>query len=127
MEKRIINFTANGQQLTIAPDHFASDTVSYIEAHFALDESWNGYDSIRAIWTNGHETITTVLNGGVCVVPSEVLTRRSKVTVNLVASLSVNGVLTDRLTSYPVEALNICKKALIEGTETAPLTPLSNS
>lgn len=81
MEKSIITFSANEQNLqkTGGIGCYASDTVSYIEAHFALGENWSGYDSIRAVWFNDYKTLVTVLNpNGICIVPHEVLTNRGK-------------------------------------------------
>jgi hypothetical protein len=124
MNKRIITFKANEQNLiNTTPQGFATDTVSYIEAIFELGENWDGYDTIKAIWTNGYQTIATLLNDGRCIVPSEVLTRRATVQVNLVGTITENETITDRITTAPVEALTECRKALVEGTETAPITP----
>lgn len=125
MDKNIITFQANEQELiNTTPEVFASDTVSYIEARFELGQNWSGFDSVRAIWSNGYERISTVLDSlGVCIVPTEVLSRRADVLMNLVGSISDNGELTDRLTTFPVIALRVTKKAMVEGTETAPITP----
>lgn len=124
MNKRIITFKANEQNLiNTTPQGFATDTVSYIEAVFELGENWTGYDTIKAIWTNGYQTTATLLNDGRCIVPSEVLTRRATVQVNLVGTITENGTITDRITTAPVEALTECRKALVKGTETAPITP----
>lgn len=124
MNKRIITFKANEQNLiNTTPQGFATDTVSYIEAVFELGENWTGYDTIKAIWTNGYQAIATLLNDGRCIVPSEVLTRRATVQVNLVGTITENGTITDRITTAPVEALTECRKALVKGTETTPITP----
>ena len=126
MEKSIITFSANEQNLqkTGGIGCYASDTVSYIEAHFALGENWNGYDSIRAVWFNDYKTISTVLDSdGVCIVPHEVLVNRGKVMVNLVGSVLVSDELSDRLTTFPCEALKVSAKAKISGSETAAVTP----
>jgi hypothetical protein len=127
MEKQIITFSANEQNLTKTGGVgcYASNTVAYIEAHFDLGDNWSGFDSVRAVWTNEHlACISTVLDSlGKCRVPTEVLVRKSKVTVNLVGSISENGVLTDRLTSYPIVALVVDANAKICGTETAEITP----
>lgn len=125
MNKAIIFFEANEQCLTrTGTECFASDTVSYIEANFNLGENWSGFDSVRAVWSNGWETISTVLDSdGKAIVPTEVLTRRAKVRVNLVGSIASGNELTDRLTTFPIDALDITKKALVDGTETAPITP----
>ena len=126
MDKSIITFSANEQNLQKAGGIgcYASDTVSYIEAHFALGENWSGYDSIRAVWFNDYKTISTVLNpNGVCIVPHEVLVNRGKVMVNLVGSVLVSDELSDRLTTFPCEALKVSAKAKISGSETAAVTP----
>ena len=126
LEKSIITFSANEQNLqkTGGIGCYASDTVSYIEAHFALGENWSGYDSIRAVWFNDYKTISTVLDSdGVCIVPHEVLTSRGKVMVNLVGSVLVSDELSDRLTTFPCEALKVSAKAKISGSETAAVTP----
>lgn len=126
MEKSIITFSANEQNLqkTGGIGCYASDTVSYIEARFALGENWSGYDSIRAVWFNDYKTISTVLDSdGVCIVPHEVLVNRGKVMVNLVGSVLVSDELTDRLTTFPCEALKVSAKAKISGSETAAVTP----
>ena len=125
MNKAIIYFEANEQCLKrTGTECFASDTVSYIEADFNLGENWSGFDSVRAVWSNGWETVSTVLDSdGKTIVPTEVLTRRAKVRVNLVGSIANGNELTDRLTTFPIEALDITKKALVDGSETTPITP----
>lgn len=125
MDKTIVNFKAEGQKLTVeTPGDFAIHTVNYIEAHFELGSNWDGFDSVRAIWTNKVATIATVLTSeGVCVVPWEVLNKRYPVRVNLVGSIVVNEALTDRLTTEQIVAFNLPKNALISGTETADITP----
>lgn len=124
MNKKNIYFKADEQLLTsITPNCFASDTVAYIEAHFDLGENWSGFDSVRAVWTNGAAVISSVLYDGVCIVPWEVLTKRAEVKVNLVGSNVENDELIDRLTTCQVPALNIKCKALIEGSNTATPTP----
>jgi len=126
MEKRILEFTANEQILikTSGIAHYASDVVSYVEAHFALGDNWSGFDSVRAVWFTDFKSIATVLDSeGVCLVPFEVLDRKGIVRVNLVGSISEGDVLTDRLTTYPICALEVDKKAKVNGENTAPITP----
>ena len=128
MEKQIITFSANEQRLikTGGIECYASNIVSYIEAHFDLGANWSGYDSVRAVWSNDNNmsVISTVLDAdGVCVVPFEVLKTKGVVKVNLVGSISVSDVLTDRLTTFPCEAVKVTAKAKIEGSETQPITP----
>ena len=45
------------------------------------------------------------------------------VKVNLVGSISVSDVLTDRLTTFPCEAVKVTAKAKTDGSETQPITP----
>ena len=127
MNKQTIKFTANEQSLVRngGECHYSSNKVSYIEAVFDLGTNWDGFDSVRAIWfTDFVKGIATVLDAdGTCIVPSEVLKRKCKVSVNLVGSIVENGVLTDRLTSYPITALVVDANAKVEGTETAEITP----
>ena len=125
MDRQILNFTANEQILTVSnPIRISTNKVNYIEAHFSLGDNWSGYDSVRAVWFNDYQTISTVLNSeGVCRVPFEVLKRKGKVKVDLVGSISDGDVLTDRLTSYPVVAVIVDCIAPITGAETSPITP----
>ena len=127
MDKQIITFSANEQTLrkTGGLDIYASKTVSYIEAHFDLGQNWSGYDSVEAVWWNDYvRPVRTVLDTeGVCIVPTEVLMRKSVVFVNLVGVIAEDDVLTDRLTTHPITALtNKFNAQLGEGT-TTPLTP----
>ena len=127
MEKTIITFSANEQKLqkTGGVDCYASNTVAYIEARFDLGENWNGYDSVRAVWWNDYsKTVAIVLDSdGTCIVPYEVLTRKSVVKVNLVGSISENDVLTDRLTTCPVTAVVVKCNAKVAGANSTPITP----
>lgn len=127
MDKQIITFSANQQHLhkTGGLDIYASKTVSYIEAHFDLGQNWSGYDSVEAVWWNDYvRPVRTVLDTeGVCIVPTEVLLRKSVVYVNLVGVIASGNTLTDRLTTHPITALtNKFNAQLGEGT-TTPLTP----
>lgn len=123
MNKQTINFAVNEQELTLISGVFeyASDTVDYIEAQFDLGDNWE-FDIIKAVWKSGSQQIATLLNGGVCIVPTEVLTEVGKVSVNLVGS-DVEEVVVDRLTTNPIVALLVTKKALLDGNETTELTP----
>lgn len=124
MESINISFSANGQQLTGGGLYCASNTVHYIIAEFNLGDGWQGFDSVRAVWSNDFKCISTVLDpSGSCTVPHEVLERRGKVSVNLVGSVLEDDELTDRLTTYPVLAITVDANAKICGTETAEVTP----
>ena len=125
MNAQILTFSANEQTLikTGGIDDFASNTVRYAKATFTLGTNWTGFDSVRAVWKTACYTISTVLDANhSCDVPPEVLSYKAKVYVNLVGSISENGVLTDRLTTFPVLAMHIKSNAPVEGTETAPIT-----
>ena len=60
---------------------------------------------------------------GKCIVPAEVLARTGNVKVNLVGSIASGGVLTDRLTTYPILAVIVDANARVEGDEAKPVTP----
>lgn len=122
MNKQTITFTASEQTLTKTGgiEHYASNTVSYVQAIFDLGENWAGFDSVRAVFKTPYKTKPAVLDhSGRCLVPFEVLKYKCKVFVNLVGSISEEGVLTDRLTSYPIEALTIDANASVDNSETA--------
>lgn len=126
MDKQIIQFRADEQTLIklTGEDLFASNIVSYIDAEFDLGTNWDDFDAIRAVWASNARTIAMVLDTeGKCSVPAEMMQFPSRVLVNLVGSKVVNGVLQDRLTSYPVLAFTIDKDARLIGTETPELTP----
>ena len=127
MNKQSISFKADEQKLTKTGgiEHYASNIVAYIEATFDLGANWNGYDSVRAVWSNDYLTdISTVLdNNGKCIVPTEVLTDTGNVTVNLVGSIADGDTLTDRLTTYPCKAVIVDADAKVEGEETESITP----
>lgn len=127
MEKQIITFEANQQCLrkTGGLDIYASKTVSYIEAHFDLGQNWSGFDSVEAVWWNDYvRPVRTVLDTeGVCVVPPEVLMRKSVVYVNLVGVIASGNTLTDRLTTVPITALTVKFNAQLGEGTTTPLTP----
>lgn len=127
MNKQSISFKADEQKLTKTGgiEHYASNIVAYIEATFDLGANWNGYDSVRAVWSNDYLTdISTVLdNNGKCIVPTEVLTDTGNVTVNLVGSIADGDTLTDRLTTYPCKAVIVDADAKVEGDETESITP----
>ena len=127
MNKQSISFKADEQKLTKTGGikHYASNIVAYIEATFDLGTNWNGYDSVRAVWSNDYLTdISTVLDpDGKCIVPTEVLADTGNVTVNLVGSIADGDTLTDRLTTYPCKAVIVDADAKVEGEETENITP----
>ena len=124
MNRNLITFSANEQTLikTGGINNYASNTVSYIVAEFDLGENWDEFDSVRAIFQSDFETAPAVLAHGSCVVPFEVLRYRSTVRVNLVGSVAEQGVLIDRLTTFPITALNVTADALVDNS-IAPISP----
>ena len=126
MNTLTLTFEVNGQNLINTSDKLcmASDTINYVEAVFALGDGWDGFDSVRAIWTNNRETYATVLDAsGKCKAPVELLAVKGPVKVGLVGSITENDILTDRLTTFQAVALNIAKKVPVAGEETSEVTP----
>lgn len=126
MDTSTITIYADYQKLTVRSGvmRYASDTVNYVRADFEFGKGWEGFDAIQAVWKSRYDTISVVLDEeGCCMVPQEVLARRSKVQVNLVGFTVDEESMTARLTSYPVLALDVDVKAEIYGNETADITP----
>ena len=120
-----IYLKTNGQALSVVGGitEYASDTVDFVRAVFDLDDDWD-YTVVRAVWKSDTAQISTVLDADdSCIIPQEVLSKRSLVKVNLVASDTENDVVVDRITSYQVTALTVRQDVLIDGTETVPVTP----
>ena len=126
MDRQLIEFTANGQILERVSGecHYSSNKVRYIEAHFDLGTNWSGFDTVSAVWFTKNATIRTVVDtDGYTIVPSEVLTRKADVQVNLVGSIIENDNLTDRLTTYPIKAVIVDANAKVTGDNSQPITP----
>ena len=125
MDKQILNFTVNEQILVCEnPIKISTNKISYIEAHFELGQNWSGFDAVRAIWWNDFNSIDTELDSqGVCKVPTEVMKRKGNIKVNLVGSITVDDVITDRLTSYPVIGVVVDCNSQISGSNARDVTP----
>lgn len=129
MEKNTIEFVAEGQVLTSATGkiYVASNTVEYIEAVFHLGDNWSGFDSVRAVWYTLDRCVASVLaidgDVGTCIVPHEVLRRARKVVVNLVGITTDGEEVTERLTTYPITAIDVNAYAHADGDNCAPITP----
>lgn len=126
MDTSTITIYADYQKLTVRSGvmRYASDTVNYVCADFEFGKGWEGFDAIQAVWKSKYETVSVMLDDdGCCMVPQEVLARRSKVQVNLVGFTVDEGSMTARLTSYPALVLDVDAKAELSGTETAEITP----
>lgn len=116
MEKRRIQFIARGQVLEpryipCVPVGFASGTIGYLEAEFDMDEAWDGFDTIKAIFVSNSAREEVELTDGVCDIPASVLTTRGWVFVNLVGETEESDVVTERLTTNQVPAIPIRYKA----------------
>ena len=126
MDTSTITIYADYQKLTVRSGvmRYASDTVNYVRADFEFGKGWEGFDAIQAVWKSKYETVSVVLDGdGCCMVPQEVLARRSRVQVNLVGFTANEDSLTARLTSYPAFVLDVDIKAELYGSTPEEITP----
>ena len=115
MERQIIDFKADGQQLEMLTPFksYAANTIRYIEARFNFyGDAWNGYSNIYAVWYTDTIQKESEIIDGVTIIPAEVLARPGVLCVNLCANLESDGILKARMTSYPVNVLKL-KKANI--------------
>ena len=113
MEKQIIEFKANGQQLEMVTPFktYAANTIRYIEAHFIFNgDAWSGYDNVFSVWYTDDEHIKSaeIINGA-ATVPAEILAKPGTLQMNLCANLERDGVLVARMTSYPVKVMKLKK------------------
>ena len=120
-----VYFKVDGQSLikTGGLSTYASHTVKYIEAEFALTDEWLSYDSIRAIWQNGDTDIPTAVTHGRTMIPAGVLTKKGRLIVNLVASTVDGDEIDRRLTTYPTTAFMITVEVKIDGADPEIITP----
>lgn len=121
-----IEFKIAGQDIAYVSGKrdYAGETVAYIEAVFDLDGEWLAFDSVRAVFESDYAVISAVLDAeNKCVIPTEVLTKKSLVNVNLVGSVADGDELIERLTTYQTYGLTIRQDVPIEGSETAPVAP----
>lgn len=122
-----LEFIVSGQKITAdqsMPYLLASNTVNYVKVHFALGEDWQSVDTVSAVWSGLVGCYATVLDSdGNCFVPQELLARTHRVYVNLVGSDVDNDEVVDRITTYPVNVINVNATAYTCGSETVPLTP----
>lgn len=112
MKKQIIEFKADGQQLEMLTPFkaYAANTISYIEARFTFaGDSWSGYSNIYAVWYTDTIQKGSEIIDGVTIIPAEVLARPGVLSVNLCANLESDGILKARMTSYPVNVMQLKK------------------
>lgn len=118
MQKRHLNFTidkSNYQHMNVDEViHLSSNTVNYVTAHFDLDEQWDEFTYILAVWFVGNEISPSEIDSaGNTVVPSDILDLKSSVYVNLQADVVEGDILKSRFTTYPIKAIVIDGKANI--------------
>ena len=131
MEQLELTFRADNQLLEATnfapPLYVASNTVSWIKAKFELGTNWGswGLGAVKAMWKFKGEVYSAVLDAnGVCTIPHEVLgAMTGEVKVNLVASTVEDGEVVERMTTYPLHAINVNKVAQIEGDNSVAVTP----
>lgn len=112
MEKQIIEFKTNGQQLEMVTPFktYAANTIRYIEAHFIFNgDAWSGYSNIYAVWYTDTIQKGSEIIDGVTIIPAEVLARPGVLYMNLCANLTEDNILKARMTSYPVKVLKLTK------------------
>ena len=126
MTNHTIIFKAKKQDLRVVNGfaRFASDTINYIYARFELDDEWQEFDVVKAVWQNDECKVSQLItNNTDAAVPIEMLSRRSLVTVNLVGYTVEDEELTERLTTYPTKALIVDKTAIVEADESVGVSP----
>ena len=131
MENLELTFQAENQELTATnftpPLFVASNTVAWIKAKFSLGTNWDCWSlgAVKAMWKFKGEVYSAVLDAeGVCTIPHEVLGEMTgEVKVNLVASSIEDDEVVERMTTYPLFALNVNKKAEVEGDNSVAITP----
>lgn len=114
MEKTIIEFHIKDQQLKMLTPFrcYATDTMRYVEAHFQNieDKAWTGFDKVYAVWyIDTHHTVGSEIINGVTIVPKEALMQPGKLQMNLCANKSEHGILVARMTSYPVDVMQLTR------------------
>lgn len=119
MEQITLTFKADNQDLkrTGGVKKIASHTINYINTHFDLGHNWNGFDEVKAVWNFNGKIIGTIIDGeGNSYVPEEFLTSLGKIEVNLQGTIVRDGKLIARLTTFPITAIEITKRAEV-GTD----------
>ena len=126
MTNHTLLFRARRQELVLTNEfcRFASNTMNYVYARFDLDEDWQSFDAVKAVWQNDACKIAQIiLHDTDIAVPVEMLSRRSVVAVNLVGYDVEDDQMTERLTTYPAKALVVDKTAIVEGEESNGVSP----
>ena len=121
MDKAIIQFkTGDYQKIErLTPlRKFASDTINYVRAEFALGEEWEGFDRLYVAWRNDKqsEPAFTDLKDGAVMIPDKLLTPNGTIYCNLVGENYVykdgQRYVNERAVTYPEKALTITKTSI---------------
>lgn len=125
-----IHFTVNGKMISVEEiENFASDTIYQVDCTFAMSKEWSEFDFVKAVFYNKAvgEYEMEVYGSEPVVMPWEVLTEKGKVRCNLVGC-TVNGegdnaTVTERLTTFMIDCLNVKQKINLAGLNTTAPTP----
>lgn len=120
----VYSFNITGAYLTCKNQRkeIVSDSVSIHSAKFTVDETWNNFDSIKAIFTNSkdktlsaEQDVTGTLE---CNIPSLPITKGGNLIVKLVGETS-----TSKLTTTMTNELAIILASIGDGGEDIEFTP----
>lgn len=127
-----IHFTANGKMISVDEiENFASDTIRQVDCTFTLSNEWSEFDFVKAVFFNKAvgEYEMEVYGSEPVVMPWEVLTEKGKVRCNLVGCTvsgeGENVTVTERLTTFMIDCLNVKQKINLAGLNT--VTPTSSA
>lgn len=110
MEKTTVRFRVSGQELTMVGNYhrFASNSVGLVRIEVEPSDEWLSFDSVDCIFQNDQDRTTMTMfyefSAYACMVPADMLSRISKVLINLSGKNMVDGDLVERLTTYPTLA-----------------------
>ena len=110
MEKTTVRFRVSGQELTMVGNYhrFASNSVGLVRIEVEPSDEWLSFDSVDCIFQNDQDRTTMTMfyefSAYACMVPANMLSRISKVLINLSGKNMVDGDLVERLTTYPTLA-----------------------
>lgn len=82
-----MKYEVNGTKVTLSEDEtLVAGSVGVHYAEFILDETWNGYTAVTAVFKNGETEREMMLEDGRCEIPWEVLAERGTLQVGIYAS-----------------------------------------
>lgn len=120
-----IEFKVNGQSIVADRLSYASDTVNIVDCEFVIKgPEWTDLDYIKAVFDNKRVGVyEQLLVDGKCVIPWEVLTEVGPIRVNLVGVKLDGEVITERMTTYKIDAILVKQKVSLSGQNTLVPTP----